>query len=248
MESEFSEGDVVVVSFASAGDIGFGINLGSEGVVRHFCDGIASGTYVEFIGVDKQPNSYYWKDGARWMFDGQLRLVRRFEESEKPQTDHLDDAVTTGKCMDNKFEVGKRVEVVWLDSVDRNHGIEIGWKGVVTENSDFGNPFVKFDNPTKAGITSGKRGDSILMLKRQLIESADPVQPHTDHLSAVSAATLDYQRLLREYADAEKAKDAAYEALNAAEKLQRDTGLALNKARIALNKAHYDAAGVEFKQ
>lgn len=158
MTSLFCEGDIVSVYSVTHGDASCNINVGDEGIVRGQWDGGSPGVYVEFSGALKQPNNYYWRNGARYMGDSQLRLVSRM-------------------------------------AADKDQ-----------------------------------------------VPPSQPAEP--DHLAAVSAATLDYQRLLREYHRATLSRDVAQDVLDEAEKLLRGTGRELKDAERALENAHYDAAGV----
>ncbi|QJB21792.1 hypothetical protein XccvBFoX1_gp53 [Xanthomonas phage FoX1] len=159
-------------------------------------------------------------------------------------------AALLGRVMSSKFNIGDRVQVVLLGHGDFEAGLSAGCEGVVYfVDQDRNGPHVNFDTiPQQPDNFFWKNGarymvDDQLIKVTRLIQEPNQPEP-VDHLAAVSAATLDYQRLLREYHRATLSRDVAQRVLDEAEKLLRDTGRGLRDAYHALKKAHYDAAGV----
>lgn len=152
--------------------------------------------------------------------------------------------------MASKFNIGDRVQVVTLGLGDSEAGLSAGCEGVVYfVDQDRNGPHVNFDTvPKQPDNYYWKKGarymndNQLIKVPRLILEPNEPAP--VDHLAAVSAATLDYQRALREHHRSMLSCDAAQRVLDEAEKLFRDTGRGLQDAYHALKKAHYDAAGV----
>lgn len=154
--------------------------------------------------------------------------------------------------MESKFNLGDRVQVVLLGLGDSEAGLSVGCEGVVHfVDQDREGPHVKFDTiPQQPDNRFWKNGalymldDQLIKVTRLILEPNEPAP--VDHLAAVSAATLDCQRLLREYHRAKLSRDVAQDVLDEAEKLLRETGLELHHAHRSLSKAQHEAAGVPY--
>ena len=153
--------------------------------------------------------------------------------------------------MASKFNIGDRVQVVTLGQGDFEAGLSAGCEGVVYfVDQDRNGPHVNFDTiPQQPDNFFWKNGarymvDDQLIKVTRLIQEPNQPEP-VDRLAAVSAATLDYQRLLRETDEAYDEREAAAKVLAAAREKSNELHVRLENAAKALDVAHRAAAGVK---
>jgi hypothetical protein len=143
---------------------------------------------------------------------------------------------------ESKFKVGDRVVAQSTNRHDNENGINDGSVGTVRElTTDSDNLYnVVFDGITPTKGVSNERNGAWVMYEHQLkiapAVAADPV----------AEATAEYQRLLREYDDAQIAQRNAEDALREAEKRTRNIGHQLNLSALDVERVNHEVAGVQW--